>query len=86
MNPSFIPLVKKTLSESFNIPTADYVDNYKEIIKDSKSNRSVVFHFFFDETNKFHKTAEDYISLLKDSLGALKTDIQVHFKVQKTQG
>lgn len=86
INPSFVPLVKKTLSEGFNIPTADYVDNYKEIIKDSKSNRSVVFHFFFDETNKFHKTAEDFISLLKDSLGSLKTDIQIHFKVQKTQG
>jgi len=86
INPSFVPFVKKTLSEGFNIPTADYVDNYKEIIKDSKSNRSVVFHFFFDETNKFHKTAEDFISLLKDSLGSLKTDIQIHFKVQKTQG
>ena len=86
INPSFIPLVKKTLSENFNIPTADYVDNYKEILKDSKTKRSVVFHFFFDETNKFHKTAEDYISLLKDSIGNLKTDIQVHFKVQKTQG
>jgi len=86
INPSFIPFVNKTLPSDFNIPMADYIDDYKTILKDSKTTRSVVFHFFFDEKNKFHKTVDDYISLLKDSLESLKTDIQVHFKVQKTQG
>jgi len=86
IKPNFKPVEKKTLPSGFTIPTADYLYNYKQFIKEAKTSRVVVFNFFFDETNKFHKTAEDYLSYLKDSLGNLGTDIQMEFKVQKTQG
>lgn len=86
MQSSFKPVRNKTLSEDYNIPTLDFIDEYKELIKESKSSRSVVFNFFFDETNKFNKTAEQYLELLKDSLQTLRSDIDVIFKIQNTKG
>lgn len=86
IKPSFKSVPNKALAEGFTVPTLDYVDNYKEILKEAGTSRAVVFHFFFDENNKFHKTADDFVTFLKDSLSGLKTDISINFKVQKTQG
>jgi hypothetical protein len=86
IKPSFKTIPNKALAEGFTVPTLDYVDNYKEILKEAGTSRAVVFHFFFDEKNKFQKTAGDFVTFLKDSLSGLKTDISINFKVQKTQG
>lgn len=86
MKSNFMSVKNKTLSEDYNIPTLNFIDEYKELIKESESSRSVVFNFFFDETNKFNKTAEQYLELLKDSLQALKSDIDVIFKIKNTKG
>jgi len=76
----------KAYKEDYNLRLTDLLQNDRELVKASATNKVVVFHFYFDETNKFHKTAEDYLNLLKDSLKALSTDIEIQFKIQKTTG
>ena len=61
---TFKQVEKKTLSEEYLIQTLDFIDEYKEKIKESNSSRSVVFNFFFDETNKFNKTAQQYLEFI----------------------
>jgi len=86
IKPNIQLLKNETHPEEHNIRTVDFMANDRESLTTSKTNKVVVFHFYFDETNKFHNTAESYLKLLKDSLSRLSTDIEIQVKIQKTKG
>lgn len=82
----FLDIPGKVYEEEQNIRTLDLIDKYNEIIENSESEKTVIFHFFIDETNSSNRKAEDFMRLLKDSLSLLKTNIEVIFKIQRTKG
>lgn len=82
----FLDIPGKVYEEEQNIRTLDLIDKYNEIIENSESEKTVIFHFFIDETNSSNRKAEDFMRLLKDSLGLSKTNIEVIFKIQRTKG
>ena len=82
----FLDIPGKVYEEEQNIRTLDLIDKYNEIIEKSESEKTVIFHFFIDETNSSNRKAEDFMRLLKDSLGSLKTNIEVIFNLQRTIG
>lgn len=86
IKPDIELLNNRSYPEEYNIRTVDFMANDRESLTTSKTNKVVVFHFYFDETNKFHNTAESYLKLLKDSLSRLSTDIEIQVKIQKTKG
>jgi hypothetical protein len=61
------------------------MESNKEELLAEGNKRSVIIQFYFDETNKFHKTVEEFRTLLRDSL-KLPTDINIIYKFQKTKG
>ena len=82
-----LELVKNTAySEGHNIRSVDLMANDRESLKTTKTSSVVIFHFYFDETNKFHNTPESYLKLLKDTLSQLSTDIEIQIKIHKTKG
>ena len=85
ISPKFT-LMNGTYDIDHNISLSGLIDDDRDLLKDSKNSRFVVFHFFFDEENISKKTAENFLQLLKDSLQSLSTDIDVHFKIKKTKG
>jgi len=85
ISPKFT-LMNGTYDLDHNISLSGLIDDDRDLLKDSKNSRFVVFHFFFDEENISKKTAENFLQLLKDSLQSLSTDIEVHFKIKKTKG
>lgn len=82
---SFDKVNTRVYSEDYNVSILDLIDNYKELIQSQENPRSIIIQFFFDETNKFNKTVEDFRSFLKDSLTE-PTDINIIYKFQKTRG
>jgi hypothetical protein len=86
IKPKFELSSKKAYQEDYNLRLLDIIEEDKDYAGKSEYSRVLIFHYYFDETNKFHKTAEDYLDLLKDSLKSLTTDIEVVFKVQKIRG
>jgi hypothetical protein len=86
IKPKIELLDNKSYPEGYNIRAVDLMANDRESLQSTKTNKVVIFHFYFDETNKFHNTAESYLKLLKDSLSSLSTDIEIQIKIQKTKG
>ena len=79
-------LINGTYDLDHNIYFPDLIESDRDLLKDSKNSRFLVFHFFFNDENISKKTAENFLQLLKDSLQSLSTDIEVHFKIKKTKG
>jgi len=82
---TFDKINKNVYKEDYTVSILDLIDNFKDKIQSEEHPRSVIVQFFFDETNKFNKTVEDFRNFLKDSLSN-PTDINIIFKFQKTRG
>ncbi len=75
----------RILDEDYKIQILELIESYKDEYLSEANKRTLIIHFYFDETNKFHKTVDQFRSLLKDSL-KLPTDINIIYKFQKTRG
>ena len=82
---SFDKINARVYQEDNSIQVLDLIDNFKDIIKSKEHPKTIIVQFFFDETNKFNKTVEDFRQFLKDSL-KMPTDINIIYKFQKTRG
>ncbi len=75
----------RVLEEDYKIQVLELMESDKEECLSELDKNTIIVHFYFDETNKFHKSVEQFRSLLKDSL-KLPTDINIIYKFQKTKG
>jgi len=82
---TFEKINDKVYYEDQKMSVLDLIDNFKDKIQSQEHPRSVIVQFFFDETNKFNKTVEDFRNFLKDSLSS-PTDLKIIYKFQKTRG
>lgn len=81
----FDSIQNSVYNEDQNISALDIIENCNEDVKLIIGKRTLVVEFFFDETNKFHKTVNQFKSMLRDSLH-IPTDIQIIYKFQRTKG
>ena len=85
VNSRFDSIQNSIYEEDQNISILDIIEKCDEDVKLITDKRTLVVEFFFDETNKFHKTVNQFKSMLRDSL-RIPTDIQIIYKFQRTKG
>jgi hypothetical protein len=71
--------------EEYNLRLLEVMENNLEEFKKAENPRTLIVQFYFDRTNKFKKTVEEFINLLKESLPK-KTDIKIIYKFQEIEG
>jgi hypothetical protein len=74
----------KVFEEDHKLSAFTFMEDKKDVIKEANP-RTLIVQFYFDKTNKFHKTVDEFKSLLKDSL-AQPTDINIIYMFQQIKG
>lgn len=75
----------KSFTEDYKLNELNVMDKNNEELSKYENQRTLIIQFYFDRTNKFNKSVEEFKTLLSESLPK-KTDINIVYKFQKIEG
>ena len=75
----------RVFEEDYKLPYLDLMESNKAEVQLTGNSGTLIVQFFFDETNKFKKSVDQFKKMLRDTF-QVPSDINIIYKFQKTNG